>query len=106
MLFINAVIDGDILIYRKKKTDIIEQLKNDDYPMILDKVLDNKYTIEKCKTGFNYLINIPLYHLTDEKINELQKTIDNLKTQHDILYHKNNEKIWLEELKLLKDKIN
>ena len=23
--------------------------------------------IEKCKIGFNYLINIPLYHLSEDK---------------------------------------
>ena len=36
------------------------------------------YTIEKCKTGYNYLIQIPLYHLSEEKIVELNGEIERL----------------------------
>ena len=41
--------------------------------MNIDKFLDDKYTVKKCKNGYNYLINMPLHHLSDEKIKELQK---------------------------------
>ena len=45
-----------------------EKLKELEYPLNIDKCLDMNYTIEKCKTGYNYLIQIPLYHLSIEKI--------------------------------------
>ena len=105
MRFIEDVIEEKIIVFRKKKEDIIESLKVLEYPMNIDKCLDDKYTIEKCKTGYNYLINMPLYHLSDEKIKELQRSIQELQGKYDTLNVKTIEQIWLEELKLLKEKL-
>ena len=67
MRFITDVIDDKVIVFRNKRDTIVERLKELEYPLNIDKSLDTNYTIEKCKTGYNYLINIPLYHLSEEK---------------------------------------
>jgi len=105
MRFITDVIDDKIVVFKQKKNDIIERLKVLEYPLNIDKCLDMKYTIEKCKTGYNYLIQIPLYHLSIEKIDELKDEIDGLQNEYDVLNGKTIEQIWLDELKSLMEKL-
>ena len=57
------------------------------------------------KSGFNYLIQIPLYHLSEEKIVELESIIKDLQNRYDELNLKTIEEIWLDELKLLKKEL-
>ena len=91
--------------YQKRLNFIIKSLKDLEYPLNIDKCLDLKYTIEKCKTGYNYLIQIPLYHLSEEKIDELNSEIERLQNEYNLLNDKTIEQLWLDELKLLKDKL-
>ena len=51
------------------------------------------------------MIQIPLYHLSEEKIVELNDEIERLQNEYDTLNGKTVEQIWLDELKLLKDKL-
>ena len=46
------------------------------------KLINTKYNLENVKTGFNYLIQIPLYHLSEEKIVELENIITDLQKQY------------------------
>ena len=82
------VINDKIVVFRQKKEVIVERLKDLEYPLNIDKCLDMKYSVEKCKTGYNYLINIPLYHLGIEKIDELKCEIDKLQCEYDALFKK------------------
>ena len=100
--FIEDVIDEKIIVFRKKKDTIIESLKGLEYPMIIDKKINTKYNLENVKTGFNYLIQIPLYHLSEEKIVELENIITDLQNRYDELNMKTIEEIWFDELKELK----
>ena len=100
--FIEDVIDEKIIIYRNSKDNIIQKLIEMKYSMIIDTKIENEYNSENIKTGFNYLINIPLYHLTDEKIIELENIIIDLQNRYDELNMKTIEGIWLNELKELK----
>ena len=51
--------------------------------------------------GYDYLIKMPIYNLTKERIEELKKEKD-LKTEmFSNLLNKSIEDIWLEELKIL-----
>jgi len=96
----------NLLDYAEKSIKkIIQSLVENKYLMIIDKNLSFNYKNENIKTGFNYLINMPLYHLTDEKIIELENIITDLQKQYDELNIKTIEEIWLNELKELKKKL-
>ena len=102
MKFINDVINDKIVIYRNKKDNIIDKLVELKYKMIIDKNITEKYSIENKKTGFNYLINMPLYNLTEEKMLELNNSILELQKKYDILDSSSIEEIWLSEIYSLK----
>ena len=105
MKFITDVIENNIVVFRQKRQIIIERLKELEYPLNIDKCFDRKYNNEKCNTGYNYLIQIPLYHLSEEKINELNCEIKRYQNEYDVLNDKTIENIWLDELNLLKEKL-
>lgn len=88
-IFVKSVIDKTIVIANKKKDDIIKQIENN--PKILKK--DDSY---------EYLLKLPLYTLTIEKLDELKTQIKNKKTEFDIIKSKTIQEIWLNDLKELK----
>jgi len=67
MKFIKDILDKNIIIERRKKQDIINQLITLKYPML---------AVETDSESYDYLINIPLLSLSDEKIQELQNKLD------------------------------
>jgi DNA topoisomerase-2 len=101
MKFINDVINDKIIVYRNKKENIINKLIELNYIMLIDKEI-TKYSENNKNIGFNYLINMPLYHLTEDKINELNNEIKDITQKYDALKNKTIEDIWLEELEILK----
>jgi len=61
-LFIEMVLDEQIIIYRQKKDIIIERLIELKFP---------KLTTNSNEKSFEYITDIPLFNLTQEKIDEL-----------------------------------
>lgn len=102
MKFINDVINNKITVYRNKKENIINELIKLNYIMLIDKEIIVEYNENNKTTGFNYLINMPLYHLTEDKIDELKHDIKDITNKYDALKNKTIENIWLEELEILK----
>ena len=92
--FILLIVNKKLVINNKKKDDIEIELENLKFPK-LGKNEDISY---------NYLLSMPLYNLTEEKINELKKQEEDKQTEFDDLTNTTPEKIWLNELdKLEKD---
>jgi len=52
-------------------------------------------------SGYDYLIKMPIYNLTQERIDELMKEKDDVESKYDYIKHITVEKIWLGELKAL-----
>lgn len=101
MKFITDVINDNIVIHRNKKENIINKLIELNYNMVIDKlVIDNKEYVDN---GYNYLINMPLYNFTDEKIKELEGNIKDYEKQYNELYNSSIEDIWSKELCKLKE---
>jgi DNA gyrase/topoisomerase IV subunit A len=82
--FIQAIIDKDIILEKKKKTEIINQIKTMEFIKI-----DGKY---------DYLLNMPLWSLSEEKLKEFAKNIRELKKEYRELAKKEPRELWLSEL--------
>ena len=65
MKFIREFIEGTLKIIKIKKTDIISQLETKNY--------------HKVSNNYDYLIKMPIYNLSLEKLDELQEKGDKKK---------------------------
>jgi DNA topoisomerase-2 len=88
--FIMEFIEGKIIISNRSKKNLIEQLVDGKYPMVND---DNE---------FGYLIKMPIYNLTKERIDELQKDRDTKTEMFNKLEKTSETKLWTRELDSLK----
>lgn len=89
-LFISLYINNNIKINNVKKEEIVKQLKS-----IKDIVeVDN----------YNYLLNMPIYSLTLERIKALEDDIANLKNKLNSLESMSVESIWADDISKLKTK--
>jgi DNA gyrase/topoisomerase IV subunit A len=91
MKFIEEVLDDKIVVYRKKRDEIIAQLTKKKYP-ILDN--DSKY---------DYLLSLPIHSFTYEKIEELKEKITNKEEEIHELDSKDEKELWEEELNELRE---
>lgn len=101
--FINGYINGDIKIEKKKKTEIIKQLEDLGFP----KLNSDYKAAEKDKT-YNYITDIKLFDLTEEKLFELSEKKENKEKELKIYKNTKSLDIWKNELLELREayKIN
>jgi DNA gyrase/topoisomerase IV subunit B len=85
--FILLVVEKKLEINNKKKQDIEEKIESLEFPRI--------------KESYDYLLSMPLYNLTNEKIEELKKQHDDKQTEYDTLFNLEPKVIWLSELNTL-----
>jgi len=85
--FILEFIKGDIIISNRTKQNLLDQLTNRDYPTVED--------------NYDYLIKMPIYNLTKERIDELNKDKDMKTEMYSNLEKKETFDIWLDELDIL-----
>jgi len=84
--FINLIIDNKLIINKRKKNEIILELE--ELPDII-----------KINNSYDYLLNTPIYNLTQEKIDNIY---DNIKLKKEELLNVTNQSIevmWLEDIK-------
>jgi len=85
-LFITDIIKGHIKINNKKKVEIVSQIK-----------LQNQYSIKKIlekENSFDYLLKMPLYSLTEEKVLDLKKRIKEKEKEKNYLSKETSESLW------------
>ena len=85
--FINDFIEERIKIIKVKKVDIINQLKDKNYP-----------TVEDC---YDYLLKMPIYNLSLEKIEEFEHKLATLNNELKVITSKTPEILWNDDLTLL-----
>jgi DNA topoisomerase-2 len=95
--FIKYIIKGKIIVNNQPKSKIIDKLIEFEFPK-----LANTYESSN-NEGYDYLIGMPIYNLTKEKIEELEKQNEHTKEIYDTLYNKTPSELWLEELEELLD---
>ena len=88
MIFIKGVIDNSILVSKKSKDQIVKQLQE-----IKDIVLVND--------SYDYLLKMPIYSLTTEKIKELNELYKKTEISLKELSNSTIEDIWIKDLEEL-----
>ena len=91
--FILMVVEKKLKVNNRKKIDIEKSLEENKFPKISD---------GSDKKTYSYLLNMAIYNLTYEKIEELKKIIDNKQLEYSLLKNKSSINIWKDELEILK----
>ncbi len=89
--FVLMIIKKELDINNKKKIDIESELEHLEFPK-LSKGNDDD------KESYDYLLTLPLYNLTYEKVEELKKQEKEKEIEYETLKNKDIKTIWLEEL--------
>lgn len=89
--FILMVVEKKLEINNKKKQEIEEKLEKLKFPRL-------GRSKDDTKVSYDYLLSMPIYNLTQEKIDELKQQQDEKETEYNKLNEKSPQDIWLGEL--------
>ena len=104
MRFIQSVMDDEIVIYKRKKIDIIKDLLTHEYIQVASgKVIEFKK--DENTASYDYLIKMSLYLFTEDEIEKLEKHISELQLEYNTLEKLTVEEIWISECDKLLEKI-
>ena len=105
--FINEIIDETFIINKKTRKEIIDQLYEKEYILLDDNTirLTTDVKINKIGTEYDYLIKMPLYSLSQDKIDELQKELEKNNNEYNILENKSVKDMWIAELDTLTEQL-
>lgn len=120
--FIRANISGEIVLKNKKKAEIMKQLREmkfDPYPESLKKKTDKTVIENQSEAGisneeespddekpYDYLLSMPLWSLTWERVKKLEEDKEQKKKEVSDLIKLSPKELWLSDLKELEDKYN
>lgn len=91
--FIKLVQDGTIQVNSQSKANIIASIKANNFDNLEEDGSD---------IGYNYLINMPIYSLSSEKLQQLEQEIINLQKELDAFRRLKPTTVWVKELKELR----
>ena len=97
--FILLVVNKKLEINNKKRSDIEEQLIKAKFPQLARSKDDDKIS-------YDYLLTMPIYNLTMEKIDELKQQEQDKETEYNTLDSKSPKDIWISELDILESEYN
>ena len=95
--FILMIINEELVINNKKKTDIESKLEEHKFPRLGRNKDDDK-------SSYDYLLSMPVYNFTKEKIDELKAQKDDKETEYNELVELTPENMWNSELDVLIEK--
>lgn len=87
-IFIKSVIEGSIVVNNKSKKMIISDIEKNS-------------KIIKVDGGYEYLLRMPIYSLSKEKLSDIKKKVSDIKLDIKELKSKTIETLWLEDIKLI-----
>lgn len=82
--FVRAVISREIIVAEMRKAELEQRLVDDKY-----------LAVDDC---YDYLIRIPIYNLTLDKVEELEAEIKKLNEVFQVTYGKTSQDMWREDL--------
>ena len=88
--FINEVISEDIIVFKRKKDQIISDLTEREYMKISSD--------GSSEPSYSYLIRMPIYNFSEEEINSLNNELNNIQNEYNVLDKKTFDDLWNEDL--------
>jgi DNA topoisomerase-2 len=88
------IIDKKLVVNNKKKSELEEELEKLKFPKMGKNIKDTD-------SSYNYLLSMPIYNLTKEKIDELKNQENDKQIEFDTLDKLQVHDIWLTELEKL-----
>ena len=92
--FISSILSKKLDISNKTREDVVKILKN------------NKYYIIKDELEYDYLLKMPFYSLTKQRVIELNTSYKKKKEEYEILDKKTEKQLWIDDLKVLEKVMN
>ena len=103
--FMNDVMNEKLIIYKRKKVDIIQDLFKMGIVQVSNgKCVDTMDNNENT-SNYDYLIKMSLYLFTEDEIEKLEKQISDLQNEYHTLEKKTIEEIWISECDKLLEQI-
>lgn len=93
--FILQVISNKLIISKKQKSVLIEELEQLEYPELSTGI--------NSKPSYDYLVGMPMWSLTQEKIDELESNYNEKKIELENYKQTTIQQLWLDELDVLKN---
>ena len=103
--FILDIINKKIIVNNRSKSDIRDQLMTKKYPQMINNKLyklipENDKLLKNGDGSYDYLIKMPIYNLTKERIEELKKDLNDIETEYNTLKEKTLTELWCDDLKV------
>lgn len=105
--FIMAVVSDDpqikIYVNKRSRKNIYEQLESHGFPKEIDKKLVHLKDIKELDEdenlkAYNYLLDMPIYNLTEERIKKLLDEKEKKDAEYNILKEKTPVGLWIDDL--------
>ncbi|KAI9719723.1 MAG: DNA topoisomerase 2 [Candelaria pacifica] len=111
--FIQMIIDGHLVVSKKKKADLVSELRKKNFksfPKVADAAKDGELesTVEnededetdvvKSATGYDYLLGMAIWSLTKERVEKLLQQIGDKELEIDTLIKLSKEDLWTKDL--------
>jgi DNA topoisomerase-2 len=82
--FIKSVVNEELRVSKMKKQEVEEALCKEQYPLMND--------------SYDYLMRIPIYNFTLDKVDELDKEYNKTELVLNAIISKSEKNMWIEEL--------
>ncbi|KAL8764994.1 MAG: hypothetical protein Q9194_006737 [Teloschistes cf. exilis] len=111
--FIQMIIDGQLVISKKKKVDLVKELKTKNFKAIakvadaskqgemepaMENEEENEEDIDTGASSYDYLLGMPLWSLTKERVDKLHQMIGDREMDIDKLLKMSREDLWRVDL--------
>ena len=100
MKFINEVIKKTINISECSKNELLKQLFDKEYNLYdsQNNIISEVSVFDKIKNQYDYLIKMPIYTMSTDKVEELNNEIIKINEEINIIFNKTINDMWIEEL--------
>ncbi|KAI1177478.1 DNA topoisomerase [Nemania sp. FL0916] len=110
--FIQEIMDQELVVSRKKKAVIIEELRKRKYEAFVKNAeakvksegedeeaeAEEQSPVEDDSRGYDYLLSMPIWSFTQERLDRLKEQIVKKKAEHDELQALSEKDLWCKDL--------